>query len=61
MSNHCNDLLMAYAQHFYEFGPWIMEIQDQLNRRASPTHSKNITDVRHEAGAMIPATRRIAP
>jgi hypothetical protein len=31
-----NDL-NAYAWNFYELGPWIMEIQDQLNCRVSPT------------------------
>jgi hypothetical protein len=32
--------LNGIAWNFYELGPWIMEIQDQLNRRVSPEQSK---------------------
>ena len=29
--------LSGIAYNFYDFGPWIMEIQDQLRRRVSPS------------------------
>jgi hypothetical protein len=34
--------LNGIAWNFYELGPWIMEIQDQLNRRASPSLLKTM-------------------
>ncbi len=37
---HFLNELNGIAWNFYDFGPWIMEIQDQLNRRVSPTQSK---------------------
>lgn len=33
--------LNGIAWNFFELGPWLMEIQDQLNRRVSPTQAKN--------------------
>ena len=36
--------LNVIAWDFYDFGPWIMEIQDQLNRRVSPPQSKTTDD-----------------